>query len=148
MDAVVETIPKDKFVLEILETVKVDEEIIARVKELKAKGYTFAIDDIDFSDEMIENFSPLLELVDILKIDLLACGSMDKAGSIMSKLGKFGAEFLAEKVEDRKMFEKCKALGFKYFQGYFFSKPIIMEGKKNRPKQSYHHESHTTPANR
>ena len=35
---------------------------------------------------------------------------------------------LAEKGEDQEMYEQCLALGFEYFQGYFFCKPQIIEG--------------------
>ncbi|MFP4487163.1 MAG: EAL and HDOD domain-containing protein [Campylobacterales bacterium] len=135
LDPVVERIPKDRFVLEILETVDVDESVIERVKELKSLGYTIAIDDLDFSEEMIENFAPLLHLVDILKIDLLACENMDVVKDKIALLSKFNCELLAEKVEDKDIFAECKELGFKYFQGFFFSKPEIIEGKKIDPNR-------------
>lgn len=35
-------------------------------------------------------------------------------------------EFLAEKVETREDFEQALEMGYSYFQGYFFSKPVIM----------------------
>ncbi|MFP4486725.1 MAG: EAL and HDOD domain-containing protein, partial [Campylobacterales bacterium] len=44
-------------------------------------------------------------------------------------------DFLAEKVEDQNMYRECKSLGFKYFQGFFFSKPEIIEGKKIDPSR-------------
>lgn len=135
LDPVVERIPKDRFVLELLETIEVDDSVIARVEELKELGYTIAIDDLDFSEEMIENFTPLLKLVDILKIDLLACKDMQTVREKIELLASFNCEFLAEKVEDKEMFAECKEMGFKYFQGFFFSKPEIIEGKKIDPNR-------------
>jgi EAL and modified HD-GYP domain-containing signal transduction protein len=40
---------------------------------------------------------------------------------------------LAEKVETHEAYEKCKKVGFTQFQGYFFEKPTIVEGKKLEP---------------
>ncbi len=59
LDDVVEMIPSDKFVLEILETTKIDDLLIERVKHLQKKGYIFAIDDMDLTDKMIEEFRNL-----------------------------------------------------------------------------------------
>lgn len=41
--------------------------------------------------------------------------------------------FLAEKIENRKEYEEAKEMGFDYFQGYFFSKPVILTGKDIAP---------------
>ena len=41
-----------------------------------------------------------------------------------------GIKLLAEKVETRQQFEYCLKLGFDFFQGYFFAKPKIIEGKR------------------
>jgi EAL and modified HD-GYP domain-containing signal transduction protein len=40
---------------------------------------------------------------------------------------------LAEKVETREQFEHCKQLGFHFFQGYYFAKPVILTGKRAEP---------------
>jgi len=37
---------------------------------------------------------------------------------------------LAEKVETQAMFGEAITLGRVYFQGYFFSKPVILSGKR------------------
>jgi EAL and modified HD-GYP domain-containing signal transduction protein len=37
-------------------------------------------------------------------------------------------KLLAEKVETQEEFDRCKELGFHYYQGYFFSKPQIIKG--------------------
>lgn len=42
-------------------------------------------------------------------------------------------EFLAEKVETYEEFEQAKQAGFHYFQGYFFSKPEIIQRKALQP---------------
>lgn len=116
---------KDKIVVEILETVTPSAEILAVCTELKAHGYKLALDDYDF-DEKWRVFD---DLVDIIKVDI---EGMDDA-TLTRKLQTIrsnGVELLAERVETHKQFEFCKKLGFSYFQGYFFSKPEVMEKKK------------------
>lgn len=132
-DDVVETIPPERFVLEILESVKVNHALIARIKKLKTKGYRFALDDMSMSDENILQFRPLFELVDFAKVDFSITRDIDRLKKKMERLAKFEMTFLAEKVENIDTFEYCKYLGFEYFQGYYFAHPKIMEAKKLEP---------------
>lgn len=117
-------LPKRKVVLEVLETAKPSSELISQLKELSKKGYSIALDDYDFSDEL----SPFEDLVDIIKIDILAAGSK-KLIANMPRLKAKDKRLLAEKIETKQQYEFCKQLGFDFFQGYFFSKPKIIEGK-------------------
>ena len=56
-----------RIVVEILEDVKVDQELINRVIDLKAKGYQFALDDYEFTDD----FDKLIPFMDYIKVELL-----------------------------------------------------------------------------
>lgn len=114
--------PTEHVVLEILEDIEVDAELLTGVKMLAAQGFTIALDDFIFA----ENLRPLVELADIVKIDLLALDE-NKLEQHVQELRKHKVKLLAEKVETREQFEHCKQLGFDYFQGYFFCKPNIMQ---------------------
>ena len=129
-DKIIDILPNDHIVIELLETMKIDEHIVKRCKELKAKGYLIAVDDF-IGDE--ENYKDILNIIDIVKVDLMGIDNLDE---ITEKLKKYNVDLLAEKVETKEEFEECKRLGYKYFQGYFFAKPIIIEGKKI--ESSYH----------
>jgi len=126
----IEGLSMERFVVEILETVVVDEEVIGRVESLKTKGFTFAIDDIDLNSEQLLNFEPILKFTTVLKIDIMAAGGVAGVKDKISYFDKTKYKFLAEKVETEEEFESCKAMGFDYYQGYFFEKPTIVEGKK------------------
>jgi EAL and modified HD-GYP domain-containing signal transduction protein len=126
----IEGLSMERFVVEILETVVVDEEVIGRVESLKTKGFTFAIDDIDLNSEQLQNFEPILKFTTVLKIDIMAAGGVAGVKDKISYFDKTKYKFLAEKVETEEEFEACKAMGFDYYQGYFFEKPTIVEGKK------------------
>lgn len=126
MSDIVQFLPADKVVLEILETVTVTDSLIARVAELARHGYTFALDDVVAHSD---NLTGLLPYVKIIKIDL---SSMPQAHLQALSTGflKLGKLLLAEKVETIEEFETCIALGFAYFQGYYFARPKVLTGKK------------------
>ncbi len=46
-----------------------------------------------------------------------------------------GKKLLAEKVETLEQFHVCMELGFEYFQGYYFARPVILTGKTIAPSQ-------------
>ena len=132
LDDVVETIPAERFVLEILENVTVDKRLINRVVELKEKGYAFALDDLCLdNDAQIAQFQPLFQHVDYAKIDILGTKNIAKIQEKLDALSKYkNLRVLAEKVETAAVYEECKKMGFELFQGYFFSKPKILQAKK------------------
>jgi len=133
MDEMVFSIPTDKFVLEVLETVKITEPLIERIKELKSKGYRFALDDVDCSKEYILNFQPIFEYIDVLKLDITILDE-EKLPQFLSLFKKFNLKILAEKVETQEQYEKYKAYGCDYFQGYYFARPDIIENKRLDPE--------------
>jgi len=66
----IESMDKNKFVFEILETCKVDKKFTERVRQLRLKGYRFALDDLVFDEGYINNFKPIFEYMDIIKVDI------------------------------------------------------------------------------
>lgn len=119
-------LPADKVVLEILETVEVTPDIVARVEMLHRAGYRIALDDVvaDSSD-----LRQLFPYVSIVKIDIMGMPEAELR-ELVAKFAGSGKRLLAEKVETVEEFNLCLALGFEYFQGYYFSKPVVMQGKK------------------
>ncbi len=118
-------LPKELCVVEILETVRPLPEVVNACKDLKEAGYKLALDD--FVGQ--EGVDALLQLADVIKVDTLG---MDRARivKISQSLRRFDAALLAEKVEDEETFKLTRTLGFSYFQGYYFSRPETMEGRK------------------
>lgn len=124
---IVEILPTDKIVLEILETVEVTPEIVERCTELKARGFTLALDDfVNYEDK----FKPLLDLIEIVKVDLMPL-SKEQLGTVTSALKRWPTlALLAEKVDSREQADYCHMLGYELFQGYYFARPVIIAGKK------------------
>lgn len=115
--------PKEDIVIEILETVKPTPRVIKACKNLKRYGYTLALDDFVYSPE----FEPLIELVDIIKLEFTM--EKHKQEMIINRY-KNNKLFLAERIETREEYEEAHAMGYHFFQGYFFSKPVIVSGEK------------------
>jgi c-di-GMP phosphodiesterase len=131
MSDFVSILPPKYVVLEVLETVRVTDEVVARVAELKAAGYTFALDDVigDSAD-----MQRLLPYIDIIKVDLMGLAT-DELITVSKRFRQYGKKLLAEKVETLEQYQLCMDLGYDYFQGYYFAKPVVLSGKKLSPSQ-------------
>lgn len=114
----------DRVVLEVLEDIEVDDELITAVRKLAHHGYHIALDDFIFH----ESLRPLLEVASIVKVDILSLSEAALREHV-EILKTYPVKLLAEKVETKAEFELCFELGFEYFQGYFFCRPNIVEGK-------------------
>jgi len=120
-------LPKETCVIEILETVRPTKEALAAVRKLHDAGYTIAVDDYFGQPEL----APFIEIADIIKIDILELNSDPaRIKETLKALPHNNAKLLAEKVEDNETFDALKALGFSLFQGFFFSKPVVIPGRK------------------
>jgi len=131
MSDIVRFLPKEKVVLEILETVRANDALVARISELAKDGYRFALDDVVANSENVER---LLPLVDIVKIDITNL-TQETLSRLSRHFKAAGKKLLAEKVENMEQFQYCLDLGFDYFQGYYFAKPLVLTGKKLSPSQ-------------
>jgi EAL and modified HD-GYP domain-containing signal transduction protein len=117
-------------VIEILEDVPRDDEVLAGCRRLVSRGYTLALDDYVWHN----GDDPLLELVSIVKLDVLALSNPQLADAVR-QCAAFGAEPLAEKVETREQLAICQDLGFDLFQGYLLSRPEVVEGQALSPSR-------------
>lgn len=121
-----ELLPRQSVVLEILETVPPTPAVVERCKALKAAGFTLALDDVI---QLSPEFAELLSLVDVVKVDIQPLSRIELM-QLAIKLKPLGKQLLAEKVDSREQMEQCLKLGFTLFQGYYFAKPTIIAGKK------------------
>lgn len=122
--------PKDRVVLEILEDIRPDAEVIEGARNLASQGYSLALDDFIFHEDL----KPLIEQAQIIKIDLMAL-SREQLIEHVQLLRGYKVKLLAEKIETQEEFEHCKQLGFDYFQGYFLSKPNIVQSTQLPPNR-------------
>lgn len=127
----IHALPKERVVLELLEHVEPDREIEARCRALREAGYAIALDDWVEDDPR----GRLLPYADVVKVDLPAV-ERRALRRLARALRGDGKQTLAEKVETQEEFEACLAAGFDRFQGYFFARPVVIEGALLDPSQA------------
>jgi len=125
MSDTLELLPKDHVVIELLENIQISDQVVERCQELKEKGFVLAADDHTYSEE----FEPLYKSIDIIKLDILLT-PVEQLPEIMKQLSRWRFTFLAEKVETSEQYDACSALGFELFQGYYFSRPVVLKQKR------------------
>ena len=118
-------LPPDRVVGEILETVSADDETLEACRHLKLSGYRIALDDFVDTPKM----APFVELADYIKIDFLATSPPEQE-RLARKLIKRNVHLIAEKVETHEDVQRGMAMGYAYFQGYFFCRPQIAERRE------------------
>jgi len=116
---------QDRLVVEILENVQPDRDVIEACQEIALNGYIIVLDDFFYKPSL----EPLIEVADIIKIDIKAT-PLEEVGDLVKKMTERGVDLLAEKVETHDEFKKALKMGFRYFQGFFFSKPEVLAGKE------------------
>lgn len=126
LNDVARLLPKNQVVIEILERVCISREVLDACRRLKQLGYTLALDDyvIREPDAMT---AELIELVDIIKVLFPLEAGKTELQFLRKYRGRI--KFLAERIETQSQFEQARKLGFTLFQGYFFSKPMIVKAK-------------------
>lgn len=113
----------EQVVLEVLEDIYPDKDVISGLSRLADQNYIIALDDFVYHPQL----DPLLKIANLVKIDLFK--GKDDLKRQVNLLKKYDLKLLAEKVESEEDFNLCKDLGFDYFQGYFFSRPNVINHK-------------------
>jgi EAL and modified HD-GYP domain-containing signal transduction protein len=126
MSDAIALLPRDKVVLELLESTVSDPEIQRRCLQLKAMGFRLALDDFQGATECNRG---LLPMMDIIKVDINGL-SMPELDMISRDVRTLNAIRLAEKVESAAQFRHCSDLGYHLFQGYHFARPEMVSGRR------------------
>ncbi len=121
-------LPRKDIVIEVLETVEVDEEVLAACRNLYQQGYEIALDDFVRNPAT----EPLTNFAHIVKVDIQATPPAEQAQMLRAYQSR-GISMLAEKVETREEFARALAAGYDYFQGYFFARPAVVPGTQIPP---------------
>lgn len=125
LSEMLELLPVEQSVLELLEIIQIDEQVVERCRELKQLGFQLALDDHEYSPDYVD----IYDVVDIVKIDILTIdpGHLPK---MIELLRRWPVRILAEKVETVEQFDACFGMGIDLFQGYFFERPVVLNKKK------------------
>jgi len=120
-------LPAGQVVLELLEDQVVDDALLDVLEDLVEQRFAIALDDFRSTPET----ERLLKYARIVKVDVL-----EHTGQALEELvarlraHRPSLTLLAEKVETREDFERCRELGFQSFQGYFFARPSRVQRER------------------
>ncbi|QCU90874.1 EAL and HDOD domain-containing protein [Thiomicrorhabdus sediminis] len=116
--------PEQEIVLEIPNNITKDVELLRHLKELKAEGSSIALDDFVEEDASLR----LATISDYIKVNIEQFSEL-KLKKIIEDMHEKGIKVIAEKVETEEMFNYLRKIGFDYFQGYFFTNPVVINGQ-------------------
>lgn len=120
LDTIDSLVPPDGVVIELLESIDIDQPLIDACRNLQARGYRLALDDFVSGSDA----EALLPFVSFVKVDVLNTPSPD-VSALAKRLSRRDVQLVAEKVESREVYERTRDEGFSLFQGYYFCRPII-----------------------
>jgi c-di-GMP phosphodiesterase len=117
-------VPPARVIIEVLEDIAPEPAVLAALAELRQQLYRVALDDVS----SIERVHAFRDVVSIIKVDIqqVSPGSLPGLVSAIRKTVP-RAKLIAEKVETWDLFQRSRELGFEWFQGYFLSKPVVVE---------------------
>lgn len=130
MNDLIFSVPNNFFIFSLFDTIDMSEKVIERVKQLKTKGYTLAINDTNINAEKLEKYKPVLKELSYLKTEINEdIGS--EINGIITILKNNNIKVVATKIENEIKYKKAKSIGCELFQGYCFAKPKIFESTNN-----------------
>ncbi len=119
------TLPKEWTIVEVSYGPEPAAALLSSCRHLKEQGFTLAA---DYSLMLVPELAPLASLVDIVRTRM--DGKADVLRAVRERLASNGMRFLAERVHTRDDFQQASNAGYDYFQGYFFSEPIIISERE------------------
>ncbi|MCK9283775.1 MAG: HDOD domain-containing protein [Rhodocyclaceae bacterium] len=125
-DDAIEFLPPGVVVLEIQAADILIDAVDARCQALRERGYEIAASGVDKAMEALPRLRPLAAY---LKVDTEVLAETELK-AIVARLKGTGGKLVACRVESQEMLQRCVDLGFDYFQGYYFDRPVILEGRK------------------
>ena len=132
-EQLVAVLPPATTVLEISQSLEMTPKVLVACRKLKDHGFRLAL--VDFTES--EGPHPLVDLVDYVKINF------DRAhtkAQIREWLEGTSVAMVANGIETQEDYRKAQALGFEYFQGYYFCRPEPIRNAKISANRLFHIE--------
>lgn len=111
--------------IELVENKRLNNTLLEAIDELIKRGFKFCIDDFGF--EKID-YLPLLNKCHFVKIDLKNNPyNEEELKEVISILKSLKKGIIVKNVETEEDYRRAYELGFEYFQGIYFSKPVVVK---------------------
>ncbi|MDT8991007.1 EAL domain-containing protein [Curvibacter sp. APW13] len=103
------------------------------LQQMHQRGFRLAMD----YSVLTKAYEAWLPLASFIKFDLSILKREALASFIKLAQAKSQAMLVAEKVETAEQFDALQSLGVGLFQGYWFAKPMLLDGHTIRPGQAH-----------
>jgi EAL and modified HD-GYP domain-containing signal transduction protein len=118
-------LPPGKVVIELGTDIEADREVVAACEELRRNGYALAVDDFVLNEWTAD----LVPLASYLKVDMKASVDPETRARTVACLRPGVTALVAKNVETFEEFESAARDGFTAFQGFFFGRPLLLQGR-------------------
>jgi EAL and modified HD-GYP domain-containing signal transduction protein len=116
-------------VLEVLETVTVDDRVYAGVRDLVERGYTIALDDFRLDGTGVR----LLPMATYVKLDMVDNDTETLTSTVGRLHAQPGLTLVAERIESEERLALAFELGFELFQGHVLGRAHVISGRGLSP---------------
>ena len=134
MSDLIFSIPNQFFVFTLLESIEMSERVVERIHKLYKKNYALVINDIKLTQAKMDKYRKIFGYLSFVKIDF----SQDLSYSIeylILELKSYNVRVIGAKIETPKAYNLARKVGCDWLQGYFFTKPTILETLTYEPNQ-------------
>ena len=128
------SIPNQFFVFTLLESIEMSERVVERIQKLYKKNYALVINDIKLDQKMMDKYREIFDYLSFIKIDFSQNLSYSVEYLIL-ELKSYNVRIIGAKIENPKAYNLARKVGCDWFQGYFFTKPTILETLTYEPNQ-------------
>jgi c-di-GMP phosphodiesterase len=128
---ILDVLDKDRFILNILEKIDLNEKVLTKLINYRKKGFRLSLEHFDSSAAMIVKFKRLFNYIDIIKMDVLL-SQAENLEKVMQKFKGTRIKLLAQNIESKEEHIKYLHMGFDYFQGDYLNIPEIIEIKPHK----------------
>jgi EAL and modified HD-GYP domain-containing signal transduction protein len=116
-----ERLPGKNVVLVLQPQEEFAEQILARCRQLKERGFKFAVDNPRNRPEYL----PWCQIADYVRFDISRSDALELSKEIVAILKVSVRPLIAVGVNSEEHLEACRKLAFNYFEGYYFTKPQL-----------------------
>jgi EAL and modified HD-GYP domain-containing signal transduction protein len=115
----------DRAVLQI-KAYSARDDLLQILQRLARSGYTIALDE--YEGQLMDNVEELMGLCSIVRVNVSTTPA-DELPHVLRVPKMQGAMLVATEVGDHAAFDRCRELGFTYFQGEYFAQPRVFRHK-------------------
>ncbi|MBU0594989.1 MAG: HDOD domain-containing protein [Gammaproteobacteria bacterium] len=116
-----ERLPGKNVVLVLQPQEEFAEQILARCRQLKERGFKFAVDNPRNRPEYL----PWCQIADYVRFDISQTDALELSKEIVAILKVSVRPLIAVGVNSEEHLEACRKLAFNYFEGYYFTRPQL-----------------------